>query len=74
MLLKLLTMHPTSYKENAVYERHNHPKVIEAIKESHNIMMHYANADEEFQGDAIRDLMRRIAELSKALNYKDGMH
>jgi len=56
------------------YRPHNHPKVVAATQEAHDIMMHYAESDEEFQGDAVRDIMRRIAELSEVLTYKDGRH
>jgi len=59
---------------NTDYAPHNHPKVIAAIQEAHDIMVHYATADQEFQADAIRDLMRRIAKLSEVLTYKDGRH
>jgi hypothetical protein len=52
---------------------HNHPNVIAAIREAHDAMMYYAKAGKEYQSDAIRDTMRRIAELSKVFDtYRDG--
>ena len=51
------------------YEAHNHPDVVDAVTEAHALMVEYAEADVEEQGESLRDVIRRISKLNESLNY-----
>lgn len=51
------------------YEAHNHPDIVDAITEAHTLMVEYAEADVEEQGESLRDVIRRISKLNEALSY-----
>ena len=57
------------HKTMTHYEAHNHPDIVDAVTEAHALMVEYAEADVEEQGESLRDVIRRISKLNESLSY-----